>query len=467
MKNQKRAWFHCLLIRWGGGLPEILERCPTQIPKFLIYGTTVLVTAILASVSGGYAIYSISQSQLAAFLLGPLWGFVIFTLDRAILVSMHKPYIPTSDETLVYGEKDINEERRIMRLRALRKELLFKNWCMFLVRLPIALVISFTVSIPIETLIFHDRIEQQWVENKERTSDLTSKELMQNLEKQVALQALMTNQAKDKQTRLFKDPHLIELKKAREELESSVAATKSDIGLQIRIRQANYSRSVDKNGKEHYLLNPRGQQAERWRKKLQQQLNRDEQTLLAHNQEIREKQKQLSEKSTEIDDHARKQEGRLDSLASREDKKQIEVDNYRSQFDRLDLIEKVELLHSLRNNPSILWTSILINLLFLLIEISPVTAKFMTPRGLYDEILEAVEMTTGKEHSIKAKYQLYELMAEINRQIKANKEQQNQVIKPHPNEPANPEKDTFHANSRTKRRTIVPALLTRILNLLF
>lgn len=66
----------------------ILEKCPSDENKYLGIGATVLFTGILAFFSGGYALYTVFDSWLAAVVFGIVWGLMIFNLDRYIVGSM-------------------------------------------------------------------------------------------------------------------------------------------------------------------------------------------------------------------------------------------------------------------------------------------------------------------------------------------------------------------------------------------
>src|ERR1700744_3522448 len=103
----KYSLFARMRILWGGGNLIVLQQCPSEAPKYIGYGNTILLTAVLATVSGACAMYAVVDSFTGACLFGPLWGYVIFNLDCAILRSMRKPKIPTKSESTVFtGENN-------------------------------------------------------------------------------------------------------------------------------------------------------------------------------------------------------------------------------------------------------------------------------------------------------------------------------------------------------------------------
>lgn len=66
----------------------MLEKCPSDINKYMGIGATVFFTGVLAFFSAGYALYTVFDSYLMAFLFGLVWGLMIFNLDRYIVMSM-------------------------------------------------------------------------------------------------------------------------------------------------------------------------------------------------------------------------------------------------------------------------------------------------------------------------------------------------------------------------------------------
>jgi hypothetical protein len=68
----------------------VLEECPTEVTKYAGIGATIFFTAVLASLSGGYALFTVFHSLWITVLAGLLWGLMIFNLDRVIVSGMRK-----------------------------------------------------------------------------------------------------------------------------------------------------------------------------------------------------------------------------------------------------------------------------------------------------------------------------------------------------------------------------------------
>src|SRR5215831_17995610 len=62
----------------SGAYQELLKDCPTEHSKYAGLGGVVLATFVLASLSAGYAIYSVFSDPIWAVLFALIWGAIIF-----------------------------------------------------------------------------------------------------------------------------------------------------------------------------------------------------------------------------------------------------------------------------------------------------------------------------------------------------------------------------------------------------
>lgn len=113
---------------------EILLECKVDFSKYFTIGATVFFTAIFASLSAGFAIYTVfsgsSYVLLAAVVFGAIWGLTIFNIDRYLIISI---------------KKEGNPSREI--------------W-MAVPRLALALVIGIVIARPLELKIFDKEIKE-------------------------------------------------------------------------------------------------------------------------------------------------------------------------------------------------------------------------------------------------------------------------------------------------------------------
>jgi len=117
--------------------------CSTDHNTYAGIGATIVLTAVLASLSGGYALWTVFQSSPYAISLGLLWGILIFNLDRYIVMSLHKSR----------GG--------------------FGAFCRQIAtaspRLVLALLIASVITVPLELKIFEREILDQLESNHQRT----------------------------------------------------------------------------------------------------------------------------------------------------------------------------------------------------------------------------------------------------------------------------------------------------------
>jgi len=93
MKNintHKMNWFQHFLMICSGGNIHLLKKSPSEWNKFAGIGGIVLFTAIFATLSAGYAMFTVFDDVWTAVGFGILWGLMIFNLDRYIVSSIKK-----------------------------------------------------------------------------------------------------------------------------------------------------------------------------------------------------------------------------------------------------------------------------------------------------------------------------------------------------------------------------------------
>ena len=128
----------------SGAVIPILERIPTDHNKYFGIGGAIFSTWMLATVSGGYALYFMLDNMMVGMLGGILWGWTIFNLDRFITSSMKK-----RGDSLQH----ISSIGRIGQF--------FAELTPAIPRLFIAIVIGYSISIPLELKLFEQEVEEE------------------------------------------------------------------------------------------------------------------------------------------------------------------------------------------------------------------------------------------------------------------------------------------------------------------
>lgn len=82
--------FQKFLMICSGANLHILRKTPSEWNKFAGIGGIVLFTAVFATLSAGYAMFTVFDDLLIAIGFGILWGLMIFNLDRYIVSSIKK-----------------------------------------------------------------------------------------------------------------------------------------------------------------------------------------------------------------------------------------------------------------------------------------------------------------------------------------------------------------------------------------
>lgn len=70
---------------------NILENCSNgEHNKYVGIGATVFFTAVMATIAGSYALFTVFDNLYAAIFFGIIWGLLIFNLDRFIVSTIKK-----------------------------------------------------------------------------------------------------------------------------------------------------------------------------------------------------------------------------------------------------------------------------------------------------------------------------------------------------------------------------------------
>ncbi|PQJ80748.1 DUF4407 domain-containing protein [Polaribacter porphyrae] len=124
--------------------------------KYVGIGATVFFTAVMATIAGSYALYTVFDNKYAAIFFGLIWGLLIFNLDRFIVSTIKK-----SDSKL--------------------KEVLQAT-----PRIILAIIIAVVISKPLELKLFEKEINQVLLTKKNQMTLDNKTQIAQQFTPEVA-----------------------------------------------------------------------------------------------------------------------------------------------------------------------------------------------------------------------------------------------------------------------------------------
>ena len=120
----------------SGAHQKLLKQFPSEHSKYSGLGAVLLATFVLATISAGYAVYTVFGNWLWTIAFAIIWGLIIFNFDRFLVSTMRK-----------YG---VSRRKQIM---------------MALPRLALAFLIGVVIARPLEMKIFEKEINVKMTKN--------------------------------------------------------------------------------------------------------------------------------------------------------------------------------------------------------------------------------------------------------------------------------------------------------------
>jgi len=124
----------------AGSEISALEKCPNDYNRHANIGLMITITAFFAGATAFIAGKRFGATGLGALGFALVWAFLIFSLDRSMVNSIKKD--PTSEES--------------------------PFWRYFTARFILAIILAFFMSIPLDHLVFHERINAQMIKNNDQ-----------------------------------------------------------------------------------------------------------------------------------------------------------------------------------------------------------------------------------------------------------------------------------------------------------
>lgn len=352
------------IITWGGLLNEflwicaganrrVLRQCPTEYAKYAGIGGTILFTALMAMLSGGYALYTVFNDNFTSIGFGVFWGLLIFNLDRFIVNTMY------SD-----GKVTIS----------------WKEFYCGLPRIIMAIFLGMVISTPLELKIYESEIDVRIGEDAKKKIDQYRYADQRRVDS-------LTNVIAEMRDKADNLPQVISLTGQAGQLQKELVAKQNELsGVNASIVSLRKQITAVDEKTSRYT-------------QLTNQINAKINQKNGLNSQIRQIQGQLGTVSKDYDDAIKKAEKQKEELIS---SIQSQVDAANKNLDNSDVYAKLiedeyggfearmKAFHEMReDNPSTNMSAWCIMLLFIIIETAPTFFKMMIASGPYDDLLRA------------------------------------------------------------------------------
>lgn len=386
--------FSDFLIFCSGANRHYLDQCPNERHKFYPIGLSILVTTSLAMISMYYAanmIFGKSEqgniNQGFIILFSIFWGVAIFSIDWGLVKTMRKP----------------REERSFLR-ELVTPPVLF--------RIAVAIIISFSISRPIEVAIYEKRLKAQvgmdqlaFIQQEiDRRAQENKEQLFSPLDSLKNDNEKITKIIADGPQSLTFKENSEALKICRDEYTSLKANNNNKInnlrGSNRRIRNdpSSYDTIYQKLTKDALRqIRKNDNEIESLKKMID---SKDDSCQVILNKMNKESDAHSEKFGKLIDSNAQMDTLLRGKLASKLNKDSLVVkeieDKAKISFDPQNpgLITSLESLANFEKTPEgkKVWiVRLILLLIFICIDTAPIVVKVLTKRGPYEEILEAEE----------------------------------------------------------------------------
>ena len=375
-QNPKLFFWWC-----AGAHRETLEKVPTEHHKYVGIGFTVFITGVLATLAGGFAMYSLSSYKLLVAVFALIWGVMIFNLDRFIVSSLSR-----------------------------------KNRWSVVPRILLAAVIAITISKPLEIQIFRNQVDFELKRYAEENRSAMVKKLQESLRLNELNEELRQIQARKDSIseRMENAPKDIEtLKSAKSLYESCDEGTKESIkrvdeeraAIQRDLNQlsvnATYLTSQWNETSRQYdrVLTKEGKGIQAKLYDRQRQLDKEKTKFLEECRDFKERMQDIEskiriEKGQDILKGVELEDERLAEIQTARAKFKEQLELYDAQIanSSYGLAAEIRALHQLGSEDTgMLTLSLFLMFLFFTIETAPIFAKLLMGESVYEKLVEFSE----------------------------------------------------------------------------
>ena len=396
MEDSKSKYSDKEVIEWGGLINEflwlcsganrrILRQCPTDYAKYAGIGGTIFFTAVMAALSGGYAISFVFQDSpiYVPIGFGLVWGLLIFNLDRFMVNTMYSDGKHTISKSEFYSG---------------------------LPRIFLAVFLGIVISTPLEIRIFQDKIESQLIIDQGKVGDdvRTAHDLLYQQRKNIEDQIATRNN------------QLTDLRAGRlDGISGRVADKEKELKeAEDKLYNETYGEGVTKK----VGYGPAARQLQSQVDRLTNELNIlriEERQNNANNQDyIRQRTESVQRELDEYNRRLVEVDTRINEIENEGRKSQKALKGFCAQINALNEIASFD------ENISLFIARLCITLLFVAIEVIPTFFKMMVAFGPYDDLLHS-EMHRVR---ILSEKRISDLNDEVNTEVQISTEKNRQKL---------------------------------------
>jgi hypothetical protein len=408
MKQKENKYSKIQYFLWlvAGSEISVLKKCPNDYNRHANIGLMIIITSLFAGITAFVAGSTFAKENvlingkvieqvntLGVSIFAFIWAFLIFSLDRSMVNSIKK----NPNET----EKSI--------------------WSYFAPRLVLAIILSFFMSIPIEHIVFKEKIAFQMSENNKNNWLKRFEELNKGYDTkntETSLNIYTSNSDKlDKE--LQKDCKECPLDEYKNPIATANQIDRNELpilaGNKRKAQKAvdDYSTELNRIQTEYWnQTHSSNEQVKKVRLKPDGELRRlyNENTIAKNqfntkDQEVYRLRREAQVACDKWKEEKRKEKARVDSLKAKSqdlliansDSIRIQSDKYKKEIEAMQGFDTQFVTLFLMPDAGVQVLKWLIFLALLVIEILPTYLKLKTPIGQYDNQMHQAEIDTSDE----------------------------------------------------------------------
>lgn len=345
--DKEPGWLNKFLWMCAGANRDILRQCPTDWAKYAGTGGTILFTALMATISGAYALNFVFDSLLYAVPFGLFWGALIFNLDRFMVNTMYSD----GKHTISFEEIKGGMPRIIL-----------------------AIFLGIVISTPIEMKIFDDTINENLPTIKAKANEKFNGQKAEFEAQKSALIARKDSISRELSNQKAGTQATI---KALEQAEKELSEINNKLYKEI------YGTGVTHRAGKGPAAQELEKQQSYKQREIEQLKAKAEKEAVELKIVIKENRDRLQNELKQLDSELKYVQGQINEINRSKSKTTEGLKHFSAQ------LEALYIGTSWNESPTLCIARLMVMLLFVAIEVIPTLFKMMVSFGPYDNYLNA------------------------------------------------------------------------------